>query len=176
VGLENHVLDEGPNPPWKATILKGKGASHCIGTLGGVCAKMVEPIEMRFGFTIRIGAGNHALDGGPDTHRKGQCLGKEEPIVSIGTFCRELWKSGRTAEQIDLPFGLWTRVGRRKHKFNRIRQVASVCSHGKAHWRHLANTIEAPVCCGVLCQITLTTCYYFVPHRGAVSLYVRSLA
>jgi len=29
-----------------------------------------------------------------------------------------------TAEPIDLPFGLWTLVGRRKHKFNRIRQVA----------------------------------------------------
>jgi len=24
------------------------------------------------------------------------------------------------AEPIDLPFGLWTRVGRRKHKFNHI--------------------------------------------------------
>ena len=30
------------------------------------------------------------------------------------------------AEPIDLPFGLWTRVGRRKHKFNRVRQVADV--------------------------------------------------
>jgi len=27
------------------------------------------------------------------------------------------------AEPIDLPFGMWTWVGRRKHKFNRIRQV-----------------------------------------------------
>jgi len=27
----------------------------------------------------------------------------------------------QTAEPIDLPFGLWTRVGRRKHEFNRIR-------------------------------------------------------
>jgi len=27
-------------------------------------------------------------------------------------------------EPIDLPFGLWIRVGRRKRKFNRIRQVA----------------------------------------------------
>ena len=29
-----------------------------------------------------------------------------------------------TTERTDLPFGLWTRVGRRKHKFNRIREVA----------------------------------------------------
>jgi len=30
------------------------------------------------------------------------------------------------AEPIDLPFGLWTLVRRRKHKFNRIRQMASL--------------------------------------------------
>jgi len=39
----------------------------------------------------------------------------------MGTFavsCAE------TAEPIDLPFELCTRVGRRKHKFSRIRQVA----------------------------------------------------
>jgi len=31
-----------------------------------------------------------------------------------------------------------------------------------AHWRHLANTIEPSVCGGdaVLCQITLTTCFW----------------
>jgi len=70
----------------------------------------------------------------------------------------------KTAEPIDLSFGLWTRVGRRKHKFNRIRnrQVAPMCPRGKAHWRHLANTIEPTVYGGdaALCQITLTTYYY----------------
>jgi len=29
-----------------------------------------------------------------------------------------------TDELIDLPFGSWNRVGRRKHEFNRIRQMA----------------------------------------------------
>ena len=66
------------------------------------------------------------------------------------------------AEPVDLPFGLWTQVGTRKHKFNRIRQVAPMCPNGKARWRHLANTIELSVCSGdaALCQITLTTCYF----------------
>jgi len=32
-----------------------------------------------------------------------------------------------TAEMIDLPFGLWTQLGQRKHSFNRIRQVAPMC-------------------------------------------------
>jgi len=65
------------------------------------------------------------------------------------------------AEPIELPFGLWTRVGRRKHKLNHIRQVAPMCQHGRAHWHHLANKIELSICGSdvVLCQITLTTCY-----------------
>jgi len=64
------------------------------------------------------------------------------------------------SEPINLPFGLWTRVGRRKHKFNHICQVAPLCPHGRAYWRHPANTIEPSVCGGdaVLCEITLTTC------------------
>jgi len=33
-----------------------------------------------------------------------------------------------TAEPIDLSFGLWSRVGQAKHKFNRIRQVAPMCA------------------------------------------------
>jgi len=33
----------------------------------------------------------------------------------------------KTAEQVDLPFGLWTLMSRKKHKFNRIRQVVPMC-------------------------------------------------
>jgi len=33
---------------------------------------------------------------GPDTPSERQFLGKEEPIVSIGTFCRKLCKNGQT--------------------------------------------------------------------------------
>jgi len=45
------------------------------------------------------------------------------------------------AELIDLPFGLWTRVGQRKHKFSHMCQMIPMCPHGRAHWRQLANTI-----------------------------------
>jgi len=64
------------------------------------------------------------------------------------------------AEPIDLPFGLWTLVGRRKHKFSRSRQVATMCPHGRVHWRHLADTTEPSVWSdyAVLRHITLTTC------------------
>jgi len=46
------------------------------------------------------------------------------------------------AEPVSLPFGLWTRVGRRKHNFSRIHQIVPICPHGRAHCRHLVNTIE----------------------------------
>jgi len=60
--------------------------------------------------------------------------------------------------------GLWTRVGRKMHRFNRIQQVALICPHWRAQWRNLANTIETSVCCGdvTLCHITLTTCSIYL--------------
>ena len=54
----------------------------------------------------------------------------------------------KTAELIEVPFGLCIRVGRRMHKFNRTRQVEPMCLHGKTRCRHLANTIELSVCGG----------------------------
>jgi len=53
----------------------------------------------------------------------------------------------KTAELIEMPFGLWTRVGSMKHVL---------------HGGTLVNTIEPSVCVGdaALSQITLTTCLY----------------
>jgi len=61
------------------------------------------------------------------------------------------------AKPIDVPFGLWTLVGQRKHMFSCIRPVAPRCPHRRAHWRHSANTTEPSVCCddAALCQISL---------------------
>ena len=108
---------------------------------------------MPFGLWTRMGLRKHVLDGAQIPYANGQ-WGRTRPT----TLCRELCKM---AEPIDLPLVLWTSVGRRKHKFNRIRQVAPMCPHGRAHWRHLANTTEPSICGGdaALWQITLTTCY-----------------
>ena len=77
------------------------------------------------------------------------------------------------AELIDLPFGLWIRMGQRKHRFNHIRQVAPMCPHERAHWRHLANMTEPSVCCCdvALCQITLTTCL-LSPYGIGQTIYI----
>jgi len=58
--------------------------------------------------------------------------GNGRPIIKYRTLRLELCK---TAEQIDMPFAIWTRVGPRKH----------VLDWG-AHWCHLKNTIEPSMC------------------------------
>jgi len=106
----------------------------------------------------RLRPRNHVIDGVQIAHGTGNfgergahCKVQELSAVSCA----------KTAEPIDLPFGLWIRVGRRKHKFNSIRQRSPM-------FPPMANTIELSVWCGDanLCQITLTTCYY----RGPVLL------
>jgi len=68
----------------------------------------------------------------------------------------------KTAESIEVKFGLSTQVGRKKHEFSRIREVAPMCPDGRAHFRNLANTIQLFVCGGdaALCEVTLTICDY----------------
>ena len=58
---------------------------------------------------------------------------------------------------------------------NPIRQVAPMCPFMRAHWRHMANTTEMSTCGSdaVLCQITLTTCYYHGEDGGGGRWLVR---
>jgi len=98
------------------------------------------------------------------TYVDAACCYRPSSVVCRSVFT--LVSRAKMAEQSDLLFGLWTPVGRRNHKFGRIHQVAPMCPRVTAHWRHLANTTEPSVCGGdaALCQITLTTCYYY-SHR-----------
>jgi len=66
-------------------------------------------------------------------------------VTSIGS---SVFARAKTDEPIEMPFGLWTGVDRRMHKFNRILHVAPMCSYGTTRCRYLANTIEPSVCCG----------------------------
>jgi len=78
------------------------------------------------------------LDAGLDPSWEGTIFGEK------GAHCKVQGLStvscAKTAESIDMSFGLWTRVGRRKHKFNHIRQVTPMCPHGRAHWRQILHT------------------------------------
>jgi len=77
----------------------------------------------------------------------------------------------KTAESIEMPFGLWTCVGPRNDVL-----------HGGAYWRHLTNTIE-PSMCGsdaACCQITLITCclcsYFslFICYIASIAVHISS--
>jgi len=75
--------------------------------------------------------------------RMGNFEGGGWPIVSCA----------KTAELIEMPFGMWSLVGARKY----VLDVA-----GGTRWHYLVNIIEPSMCGGdaALCQTTLTTCYY----------------
>jgi len=97
VGPGNHVLDGGPDAPWEGAILWGKRRLIVkYRNTAIVYTKVAEPIEMLFGFRTRLGTVlNHVLDGGPDIPiGRGNFGGKEDPIISIRTFCRQLCKNG----------------------------------------------------------------------------------
>jgi len=77
-------------------------------------AKTAVSIELPFGLRTWVGPQNHVLDGGPDLPMgRGKYLGKNgHPIVKhrdTTVVC------AKTAEPIGMPFGLWTRMGRRNH-------------------------------------------------------------
>jgi len=74
---------------------------------------MAEPIEMPFALSNRVGTENHVLDGGPDTPWAGAIFG--ERVAHCEVLGLSAVSCAETAEPIDLQFGLWTRVGRRKH-------------------------------------------------------------
>jgi len=114
------------------------------------------------------GLRKHVLDGAMQTPMRRDNYGKGHYRACPTALCRELCKYGSTDR---FAICVMDRMGRRKHRFNRIRQVAPMCPHrrahwywrphGRAHWRNLANTTEPSICGGdaALCQITLTSRY-----------------
>jgi len=79
-------------------------------------AKVAEPIEMPFGLRTWLGPRDHALDGGSDPPMgRGKFLEENgRPIVKY----RDILHSstvvcGKMAELMEMPFGLWARMGPR---------------------------------------------------------------
>ena len=75
-------------------------------------AKTAEPIDMPFGLRTQVGPGNHVLDGVQIPVWEGTILRGENghPIVKYmdtAVIC------AKTAEPIEMPFGLWTWMGPR---------------------------------------------------------------
>jgi len=104
---------------------------------------MAQPIDLSFQLSARVGR----------RKQKFNRIRQMTPMCTISivfarwrqcTYWRQSAVSGaKTAEPIDLSFGLWIGVGRRKLKFNRIRQCAHMGGHIGATWRIRLNRPSA---------------------------------
>ena len=77
------------------------------------CAQTAEPIEMPFGLRAQVGSGNHVLDGVQIPLCEGAFFLSERTYLGMPDDTAV--SCAKTAELIEMPFGLWTWVGRRKH-------------------------------------------------------------
>jgi len=68
-------------------------------------AKTAEPIAMPFELRTRADPRNPVLDGVQIPWEEAILRGEGRPIAKYRAFCDELCK---TAEPIEMPFGLWT--------------------------------------------------------------------
>ena len=120
-----------------------------------------------------------------------------QPIATDGvawslSLCHDSKPCKKTTKPIKMPFGTWTRVGQRNEGATWGRERADPghaqtcltddilerlgrqcgcrlgCTRWGAHWSHLANITELPVCNVALCQITLTTYWalFILPKAG----------
>jgi len=128
VGPREPCIRWGPDPPWEGAIWRGKGVSHTPTVKYYYRDTPRSSVQKRLNRSrCRLGSGlglAHGITNNMEiqiSQREGAMFGEGKPIVNIGTFCRELWKSRRTDR-----FVVWARVGPRKHMFNRILHVAPV--------------------------------------------------
>jgi len=115
---------------WSVGRLVGLSVCRCVTLVSP--AKTAAPIEMPFGLRTRVGPENHVLDGGPDSPMgRGNFEGK-------GAHCKVWGHSAvicaNTAELIEMPFGLWARMGRKNHVLDGgpavLRDVAMATNFG----------------------------------------------
>ena len=74
---------------------------------------MAALIKMPFGLRPWVGPRNHLLDGVDISHGKGKFCGERAPRCKVQG--RSAASCAKTAEPIEMPFGLWTWVDQMKH-------------------------------------------------------------
>jgi len=121
-------------------------ALKCTTTLNISCVQIAELIEMPFWLWARVGSKN--LVWGPDSPCEGTIFrGKNMPGYARRHYAMSCAKIDNRSRCL-LHCGLKWAEG-------------SMCYMG-AHWHNVANTTETSVCRSnaVLCQITVTSCYW----------------
>jgi len=84
-------------------------------------AEAAEPIEMPFGLRARMGPGNYVLDGVPDPP-----IGRRNFEREGASHCKVYGHSAvicaKTAEPIEMPFGLCARMGSRNRVLDGVQR------------------------------------------------------
>jgi len=157
MGPRNRLLDGGLDILRKGDNYKGRPIVKYSDTL---------PWAVQNGWTDRYtvwvmdsdGPSEACIRCGPDPPCEGAIISEKD----VPGHAR--WQSAvscaKMAEPIDLRFGLWTRVGRRKHKFNLIRQVAPT---GTSHRIRLNRPSAAAMCPYVILLWPLVIIIIFLP-------------
>jgi len=117
-----------PDPSMRRGNFEGEGRPivKYRDTLRSSVQKTAEPIDMLFGLWAWMDPRNHVLYRGTDHPMGRGNFGERSAHCKVqGLFAVSCAKA---AEPVNLPFGLWTLVGRSKHKFNCIRRMAPMCT------------------------------------------------
>jgi len=151
---------------WSVCLLVCHTSEHC---------KTAETIEMPFGLQTKVGPRKHASDGAQTTHAKGQLLGER---TCWGMPDDSAVSCAKIAQPIYLPFTLWTRIGQRKHKFNRtchvaVHQYAFMGGHIRATWRIRLNRPSSAV---MHTYVNLLWTVVFCLHNDCSSVLFLSLS
>jgi len=101
---------------------KGRPIVKFRDTLRLSVQKRLNQSRWRLGCGLRLAQGIMNCMGSRSPMGRGSFGGKGRPFYSIGTFCRELCKSGWTDR-----FVVWVLVGPKKDMFSSICQVAPMC-------------------------------------------------
>ena len=99
------------------------------------CAKTAEPIELPLDSD---GPKEACIRWAQISDTKGQLLGDRTCIGMPDDTCCELCK---IAELINLPFGLWTRVGQRKHT---VQLYSPGCANMPSHCALMREQLATP--------------------------------
>jgi len=121
----------GQHPQWEGEILKEEGRPIVMDsdTLPSSAQKR---LNRRWCHSV-MGSdrpNESQVRWGPDSPMGRGNFWRGAPIIKHRDFLPWAVQNGWTNR---FAVWLWTMVGRRKHKFNHIRQVTPMCPHGRAH-------------------------------------------
>jgi len=137
-------------------------------------AETAELINLPYGLWTGVGWRKHEFN----------CIRQVAPVYTVSMKFTRLHQCARRHSAMSCANNDWTdrfavwfvdSGGRSKHKFSHVRQVVPMCSHGKAHWRHLANMIELPSAASMRSYVRLLDHLFYTLNWLIIIRYLKKL-